>query len=381
MDASRFIARRMRFQGRLPLAAIAISYLVMILAVAISGGFRSHIRAALSDMAGDVRLTPYAEPASAHPSYLGKLDSLPGVAAVTPVIYRAGIVKGEKDIQGVLVKGVPQADSSKLLAVRIPARLARRLSLAEGDAMLTYFVGEKVQARRFVVAEVYESAVEADDRLVVYAPLATMQRLSGWDADGVSALEIRVRDGWRTERRLRELAQAAGTVSMLWAREDEQVLRAASVVELYPQMFDWLTLIDFNVLAILLLMTLVAGFNMISGLLILLFRQVSMIGTLKALGMEDRAIARVFLRISARAVFWGMALGNAVALLCCAAQHLTHLVKLNPENYFVSYVPVDISLLSLLLADAVSFLVILALVTLPCLFVARVDPATSVKVR
>jgi lipoprotein-releasing system permease protein len=156
-------------------------------------------------------------------------------------------------------------------------------------------------------------------------------------------------------------------------------LIATSVMSRYPQIFDWLDLIDFNVLFILILMTIVAGFNMISGLLIMLFRNISTIGTLKSMGMTDRSIAKVFLKVASVIVLKGMVIGNVLALVICGIQRWTHLLKLNPENYFVSFVPVHIDLPWILAADAVAFAAIMLLLLIPTLFIARVDPAVSVR--
>ena len=156
---------------------------------------------------------------------------------------------------------------------------------------------------------------------------------------------------------------------------------AVSSVSRYPQLFDWLDLIDFNVLFILILMTIVAGFNMISGLLIMLFENISTIGLLKALGMTDRAISKVFLSSAAVLVLKGMAIGNALGLVFCALQSTTHLLKLDPENYFVSFVPVNIDLGAVLLADVASFVVIMLLLLVPTLFISKVDPAQTVRVK
>ena len=156
---------------------------------------------------------------------------------------------------------------------------------------------------------------------------------------------------------------------------------AVSSVSKYPQLFDWLELIDFNVFFILLLMTVVAGFNMISGLLIMLFENISTIGLLKALGMTDRAISKIFLSSAAVLVLKGMAIGNGLAFLFAIIQNTTHILKLNPENYFVSYVPVDIDLTAVLAADFMSFVVIMLLLLVPALFISKVDPAQTVRVK
>ena len=128
-------------------------------------------------------------------------------------------------------------------------------------------------------------------------------------------------------------------------------------------------------------MTVVAGFNMISGLLILLFENISTIGILKSMGMTDKAISKVFLAASARLVAVGMVIGNVLAFVICMIQKTTHILKLNPENYYVSFVPVDIDLLQILMADALSFVAIMLLLLIPCLFISKVDPAQTVRVR
>ena len=139
--------------------------------------------------------------------------------------------------------------------------------------------------------------------------------------------------------------------------------------------------LDFNVLFILILMTIVAGFNMISGLLIMLFENISTIGLLKALGMTDRSISKVFLSSAAVLVLKGMVVGNAIAFAFCLLQSKTHFLKLNPENYFVSYVPIKIDAGSVLLADILSFTVIMLLLLIPTLFISKVDPAQTVRMK
>ena len=166
-----------------------------------------------------------------------------------------------------------------------------------------------------------------------------------------------------------------------YASEDEETVLATSSVSSFPQLFGWLDLIDFNVFFILVLMTIVAGFNMISGLLIMLFENISTIGLLKSLGMTDKAISKVFLSSADVLVLKGMVAGNLLAVLFCFIQGTTHILGLDPENYFVSFVPVDLDFGMIALADAVSFSVIMVLLLIPCLFIAKVDPADTVRVK
>lgn len=394
MDASYFIARRLSFKGKIATACIAISFLVMIIAVSVSGGFRNEIRNGLSSLTGDIRIMPpnqnvldEGSPIEADPEYLSYIQEVNEIDKIVPVIYRAGIIRQDGNIHGVLFKGVPveefpvEVADSLQLAVCIPSRLAQIAGLDPGDAMSSYFVGESVKARRFNVAAVYESLVETDDKLVVYAALPDMQRLNGWSDDLVSSMEVILRKDRRDEKDIREAAEEVGSLINLYSSDEEASVIAVSSVSEYPQIFGWLDMIDFNVFFILLLMTVVAGFNMISGLLIMLFENISTIGLLKSLGMTDKAIAKVFLSSSAVLTIKGMAMGNAIAILFCVIQSATHMLKLDPANYFVSFVPVHLDMGLVLAADAGAFVVIMLLLLIPCLFISKVDPAETVRVK
>jgi ABC-type transport system, involved in lipoprotein release, permease component len=384
MQAEGFIAARLRVKERMAVAAIAISFLVIIIAVAVSGGFRREIRGGVSAVTGDILLTNAAadmtgseDPVCAAPSYLEDLKAVPGVKRIAPVVYQAGILKVGDDIHGALFKGT-QADTASL-GVRVPTSLAERFGLGVGDDLTAYFIGEKVKIRKWRILALYESAMETEEGQLIYASDADLRRVAEWEPDEASVLEVTLAPRQRNRRAMERITQELGWRATLGAGEDEEPLRAVAATERFAQLFDWLDLIDFNVYAILLLMTIVAGFNMISGLLILLFRHVSTIGTLKTLGMGDRAIAGVFLRVGARTVAIGMAIGNALALLFCLVQGTTHWIKLNPENYFVSFVPVHVNLPAILLADLAAFVGILLLLLIPTLFISRVDPAQTVK--
>jgi len=387
MDASRFIAGRLRFKGKLAMVSIAVSFLVMIIAVSVSSGFRKEIRSGVSSISGDIQLTPSTmnyinedDPVSGRPSYYDRLTEVKGVKSIAPVVYRAGIIKNGENIHGVLFKGVQKKEADTVaLGVTIPSRLADVLGISVGDRMLTYFVGDRVKVRKFTVTDIYQSLLDSDDALLVYASIDDMRRLNDWEEEDVSALEITLDDAWKSPSLISLKNEEIGSLSLLMSDDDDDSLVATSVIQRYPQLFSWLNLIDFNVLFILVLMTIVAGFNMISGLLILLFRNISTIGILKSMGMTDRNIASVFLRVSSQLVLKGMAIGNALALLFCLIQGTTHMLKLNPANYFVSFVPVAVNVPMIILADVISYLVIMVLLLIPSLFISKVDPAKTVR--
>ena len=386
MNAAAFISRKLRFKGKTAMVSIAVSFLVMILAVSISSGFRKELRDNVSAISGDIQITSSSlnyvsedSPISSIPPSLDAIRAVDGVESIEPAVYRAGIVKKDDNIHGVLFKGVSASDSTSSLQVSIPSKLSDLLGLKEGDDLIAYFVGERVKMRKFKVASIYRSLVEADDNLLVYASLSDLQRLNSWEQDEVSALEITLADHFRSRSRISMKTDEIGTLALLMADAEDDDLIATPITDKYSRIFDWLDLIDLNVMVILILMTVVAGFNMISGLLILLFQNISTIGILKSMGMTDRAISELFLRVSSNLVLKGMAIGNILALLFCALQSSTHFIRLNPENYFISFVPVSVNVPMILLADLLAYVGIMLLLLLPTLFISKVDPAQTVR--
>lgn len=380
MNPARFISERLKFQGGIATVSVAISFLVIIIAVAVTAGFRTEMKKGITAISGDIQLTSpdmnyMSEDSPVLLSRTDFADSLPEVRDRIPAVYRAGIVKSGENIHGVLFKGTPDGPDS--LGVRIPDRLAKMLGLKPGDRLLSYFIGEKVKVRNFTVREIYPTVIPGDNNLIVFAGLEDMQRLNGWSADEVSAVEVRLNSATIGNMELASLD--ISTRLLATVPEDEDVPLATTAARKFNTIFSWLDLLDLNAVLILVLMTIVAGFNMISGLLIMLFRNISTIGLLKTLGMKDKKISEVFLRVASNVVLKGMLIGNLIGFGICAIQSTTHLLKLNPENYFLSYVPVQLNVPLILAADLLAYLLIMALLLIPALFVSRVDPAKTVR--
>ena len=393
--ASFFIARKLRHKGRVVTAAVAISFLVVIIAVAVSGGFRHEIRRGISEMTGDVQLTKSdmnyldeSSPVSTDQTYLPAVEQVEGVSEVQPVIYRAGIVKQSDEIYGVMLKGVEggvrsisdsEIPDSVALAVAVPSTLADVAGLKIGDRLLTYFVGEKTKVRQFNVVEIYEPLVRTDSRHLIYADIQDMQRLNGWSADQASMFEITLSEDIIDENSMLAVSDQIFEVVYDNKSEEDELLLPVSAVERFSQIFEWVALIDFNVVFVLILMIAVAGVNMITGLLIMLFENISTIGLLKSLGMRNASIINVFMSRAAATVLKGMLIGNLIAFALCFIQSTTHLIHLDPANYFVSYVPIHLDVTTVIFADFIAFVSIMILLILPSLFVLRVDPSKTIK--
>lgn len=384
MDASGFISRKLRFHGRISAVSIAVSFVVIVLALGVTSGFRQELRKGIAQISGDVRLSytgtgsAEGEPAFSFAApFVDSIRALDYVSAVGPVVERPGIVKRGENIFGVLFKGVPEGYDS--LGVKVPVDLARIAGLSVGDRLTAYFAGERVRVRNFTVRELYSGILGGRDNMVIYASIADMQALSGIGEDEATALEVRLRGNSVTPEDLNAASAEIGSIAYSAPDAGGRTLSSTSSSHQYPQIFSWLELIDINVLLVLGLMIAVAGFNMVSGLLIMLIRNISVIGTLKTLGMRDRSIAKIFLTVASRVVLKGMLAGNIIGVVLCLVQQHAKLIGLDPENYFISYVPVNLDFRAILLVDAVSFAAIMLILLLPALFIAGVDPAKTVR--
>ena len=366
MGAPFFISRKLRFKGKVSVWATAISSFVMIVAVSISSGYRAEIRSAVADVCADATL--HSEDGVLLDScLLSELERIDGIASVTPVILEPGVIKSGEIMEGVAFKGVPSDDEP--LTIRIPERLSRILGKGEGDRITAYFFAGKVKARNFTIREVYPSPVELDRNFLVYCPIGDLRRVLGMPQDMAGNVEIRLDGRYEGREAINEKAAEIGFATGL---------RCESGARQYASLFDWLQVIDINVAAILVLMALVAAFNMISGLLIMIMRSTATIGTLKAMGMDNSHIARTFLAVTSRSTAAGLLAGNVAALLLLIVQDATHFLKLDPSFYFVSYVPVKLNFGAILATDLGAWAVIMLLMLLPSMLISRIDPAQSI---
>jgi len=402
LSAERFIAQRLGDKGnRIAWISVALSIAIMVVAVAVVGGFKAEIRAKATGFMGAVTLvtpgqSPINEqyPFSSELSYTQAVDSLRAVTSVSPVAYRSGLVKTDDAIAGIYFKGVdslydfsffssslvdgalPQFGGRMSNDVLISRRLADQLKLKVGEKMTVYFIGDDVKVRRFDVCGLFEAQLDDIDKSFAMVDIRQVRRLNGWEKADASAMEVRI----APKADIDAAEHSVEEVQYLRSQDGDPSLFTLSVKRIYAHLFDWLALLDLNVLMILALMMAVAGFNMISCVLIILFRNISTIGLLKSLGMTTREVSGVFLYKSAAIVGKGMLVGNALALLLCTVQKYTHLIKLDPANYFVSFVPIDFNWPQIVALNLVSFVVIMLILSLTSVFVSKVSPAVTMKV-
>lgn len=393
----RFLTRRGRdggFAGPLSgiaVVAVALGVTVMLMAVSILRGFQHDIADKVSGFGSHITVQSYATgldydgeyPVAIDSNLIATLEATEGVRHVQCYATKGGMVKTADQIYGVMLRGLSQGYDTTFYAscltqgtlpkgdneVLISTTIASRLRLEVGDKMRTYFwQGDSYRARAFEVAGTYNTDLTDVDEHFVLGTLHAVQRLNGWTdslAGGYELLVDRLDD--LDEVAMRVLAQLPYDMGM------------HTVVDANPALFSWLDLLDSNIVLILAIMSLVCVVAIVSALLIIIFEKKMTIGLLRALGANDRSVRRIFLIKGLEIVAKGVAIGNAVALLLSAVQKKWQLVRLDPESYSMSHVPVEMNLTTYIVVSIGVLLVCMAALLLPAAYVSRLAPSQTLR--
>ena len=383
---------------RVAVVSVALGIVVMILALAVMMGFKREVSRKMTGFAAHVVLTDIrgvrtldAQPLRRSERLEELIRTTPGFVSMSPYALRGGIIRTDGAVEGIALKGVDAGydlrffaewlvegalprvgDSLRTKDVLISRNVARRLSLGVGDRIEMLFVenGEPPRRDRFKVSGIYSSGMDEMDDAVMLTDMRNVQRIAGWEPDEISGFEI-FTDG------LPFSEQFAGRLERaLWLDESGagDNLAVSTVQELYPNVFDWLRAHDVNAAVVLIVMLAVAFFNMASALLVLVLERTRTIGLLKALGMRDGMLRRIFLYRAAFVALRGLAWGNAAGLALCLVQRWTHVVKLSSEGYLLSEVPVALEWGWWLPLNAGFLAAIVALLVIPASIVSTVKP-------
>ena len=381
---------------------IAIGLAVMIVAVAVVIGFKHEVRDKVVGIGSDITITNFdaqksyeTVPVVAGDSLLDALRSMEGVKHVQRYSTKPGMIMTEDNFLGMVLKGVSQeydwtflkehlqegeipafTDSESTNRTLVSRTIANKLNLKLGDKLYTYYISaENVRARRLEVAGIYQTNFSIYDNMFLLTDLYTVNRLNAWQADQASGIELEVAD----VSRLEETKEAISAEVDLLKDRYGATYYTQTVEESNPQIFAWLDLLDMNVWVILILMTGVAGFTMISGLLIIILERTNMIGVLKALGADNLAIRKVFLSFSVFLIGRGMLWGNIIGLSFVFIQSQFHLFKLDPSIYYVDSVPVAFNLWWWVLLNVCSLLASVLMLVGPSYLIAHIHPAKSIR--
>jgi lipoprotein-releasing system permease protein len=412
MNLPYFIAQRL-IKGRregtsfsrpinvIAIIGIAMGLAVMILAVSILTGFKKEIREKVVGFGSHIQIMNFdsnisfeTTPISENQEFVSRIKQIPGIKHLEVFATKAGIIKTEEDTQGVVLKGIGSdfdwsffssnmvdgsvfivSDTGRTNKVVISKKISDMLKLKTGDSFAMHFIQDPPRQRLFTISGIYETSLEEFDKIYVFCDIGHIKRLNGWEDDQVSGFEIFIDDFDKLDAMTMAVRDAIGYKIV----EEEATFKITNIRIKYPQIFDWLNFQDINVIIIILLMLIVAGFNMISGLLILILEKTNMIGILKALGSEDIIIRRVFLYQAAYLIGKGLLWGNLIGIGLAFIQLKTGVITLDPSSYYIKTVPVNLEPVHILLLNAGTMVAIIIMLLVPSQLISRITPVKAIR--
>ena len=382
-------------------AGVALGLAVMLLTIAVSFGFKHEVREKAVGFSAHLHISNYesaqeyeALPVAADTSLLHTLRSMRGVEHVQRYATKPGVFRTDDNFMGYVLKGVgedydlsfyaqylregvlPQfSDSIASGNVLISRVIADKLQLGVGDRVDSYFLQGSMRARRYTIAGIYETGFSDYDRLFVITDLKAVQALNRWEADQVAGIEVQLTDFSKVEDMSWELSTILDRTEDKYGEE----YLVQSVTDINPGLFAWLDVLDMNVWLILALMIGVAAFTMISGLLILIIERTQFIGILKALGASDASVRKAFLYLAMLIIGKGMLWGNIVGLGLCAIQKLTHVIPLDPSNYYLDCVPIEFNWVFIIAVNVAMFVLSVLVLIVPSHLISRIYPTKAMR--
>ena len=383
-------------------AGVAVGLAVMIISVCIVLGFKHTIRDKVIGFGSHITVANFMtlhgyeqKPIAMPDSMMNVLNSINGVKHVQRYAIKQGILKTDSDFLGIAFKGIASeydtafihnnmisgtipafSDNKSHNKIVISKIMADMLKINTGDKVFAYFIdNDDVRMRRFTVSGVYQTNLTQYDKTICFTDLYTASRLNGWDTRQVTGAELIVNDFNKINNVENILISKVNRTTDTYG----EAYSSETIQEANPQIFSWLDLLDLNVWIILALMLCVAGFTMISGLLIIILERTSMIGILKALGAKNTIIRKTFLWFAIFIIGKGMIIGNIIGLGLVLLQKLTGIVSLDPSTYYVKTVPVEINLPLIILLNVATLLISVFVLIAPSFLVSRVHPAKSMR--
>lgn len=409
MNLELFIARRL-LKGsekhsvsvpivRIALVGISLGVCVMLLSIFIITGFKKEITDKVTGFSAHLNITSYGS----SDAYAGEkirvtdtltqaLGQVQGVRTYYKYVTKPAILKSEKEIHGIVLYGVDSAYRadffrSNLLEGKIPefragraspeilisSDVAAMLDLGTGDKVQAHFVQDPPRVRVFTVAGIYDTGFKEYDEVFVLCDMRHLQKLNGWIEKEVTGIAVETEDLALIPRVYEEMD------ATLPLESGSDFYKITTLYDMAPAIFDWLGLLNMNVWVILILLLTVAGFNMVSGLLILILDKTSLIGILKALGYKNVNLRKLFLYLSVGLIGKGMLWGNVLAFGLGGVQYYFHLIHLDPAVYYMDTVPVHFNLWYVVLLNAGVLLVSTSMLVVPTMLISRIKPIKTIQ--
>lgn len=418
MNTSLFIAQRLRLKGKtrsnssssgiIAVSGVAIAIIVMVITLTVVLGFKHQIRDKVSGFESQITINPATDyTTGVTGSSITLNDTLQQLIAsavgngdnvtTSIVVRQPGIMKTNDNFAGLIFKGIsPNADLSFIASNLVEGQLpdfasdscknmivisqatAKSLNLKIGDGINSYFFTENnIRARKFKISGIYNSNFGEYDNLIAFAPLSTLQRLAVLDSTSGTSIEI---SGISNDDVANKSAALQSAINQaVYSQKSDKIYRVDNVLHSGAMYFNWLDLLDTNVVVILILMGCVAGFTLISCLFIIILERVKTIGLLKALGATNAQVRQIFIHIAQRLVLRGMIIGNILSLAFVFIQDKFHLIPLDPEAYYLSYVPVEINWWHIIALNAGVIVISSLVLILPSQLAATISPAQTMR--
>ena len=387
---------------RIATIGVAIGLAVMIVTVSVVLGFKHTIRDKVVGFGSHIQIHNIMNysgsdphPISASDSLMKVVNKLPGVDKAERFSMTQGILKTDEDFLGIAIKGIAEeydttflsqhltagsitsfSDKTSKYKLLISKMIADKMRLKVGDKVFGYFIdNQDVRTRKFTISGIYQTNMTRFDETLCFTDLHTANKLNGWTDNQVTGIEVLVKDFEKVNETADQFIDHINRTS----DEEGNALTTDTIYELYPQVFSWLELLDINVWIILALMVCVAGFTMISGLLIIILERTQMIGILKALGARNNTVRHTFLWFSVfiigQGLFWGNVIGIGIVLL----QKYTGIITLDPQTYYVSEAPMELNLPLITLINVATLLICVFVLIAPSYLISHIHPAKSMR--
>jgi len=383
---------------RVAMLGVSIGIIAMILSVSIVVGFKNQVREKVIGFGSHIQVTSYdnkatfeTNPIAFSDSVLNALRTTDGVVHMQLFITKPGIIKTDEDFQGIVLKGVGKDFDWTFLKqnivegrilnpnnnneIVISRYISNRLNLKLGDSFLTYFIKDAVSARKFKIVGIYETNFEEYDKLFSITNLNILQRLNGWDKDQYSGIELTIKDFEQLDYVKQNIFFK---MSIIYDRQGHSYF-TKSIRDMNPGIFSWLELLDMNTIIIIILMLIVSGVTMISGLLIIILEHTNLIGILKSMGVRNGKIRKIFLYFASFIILKGMFWGNLIGLALCFLQKQYGFIKLDPSTYYLSQVPIELNIWYIIIINIGTLIISMAMIVGPSYMIARISPAKSIK--
>ncbi len=378
---------------RIAIAGVMLSLAVMILSVAIIKGFKTEIKDKVRGFIGDIQIYRFdlngsfeKSPFVPNDTTLKGLQNNPNLKSYYPFATKPAIISANGEVEGINFKGIDQtydwdfikknlikgtiinfADSNEY-QILISNYTASRLKLNVGDSFVTHFVKNPPKRRKFKIVGIYNVGIENIDKSFVLGNINVIRSVDNWQPNQIGGIEVRVKD----------FANLEPVADMVY-NNVQLDLRSRSVIESTPEIFTWLSLLDVNTQVLLILMMIVGVINMVTALLIMILERTTMIGLLKALGISNYSVMKIFLYNAVYLVGIGLFLGNVLGLGICYLQQYTHLFTLDQTNYYLAYVPIEIHFEDVLLLNLATVVICTLVLLIPASIMSRISPLKAIR--